>query len=448
MKNTIWQKKIPTLLGIVLITIGIGLTSYLAKQGIFFIIKAGPGHTPKELKITNLTDSSFTASFFTDDEVVGLISLGETQELGTIFRDDRDQESGGINAYKIHYITVRNLKPETSYYFSIKSGEDTFLQEGVPYVVKTGSVITNPPPNQVPATGKTILPEGSVPKEAIVFLNSSGSQEISTLIKSDGSYVLPLNSIRDGAGLNYFLFTENSKINLTAVGDTYVSSAILSSSQINPIPTITLSKNYDFTIDPNPIQSTESAGIFPKLEKKISDNSTPLINIPADKDEFVDQQPLFNGTALPNEKVKIVINSSEIIEAETSADSLGNWQYRPDTPLSPGEHNIAIITKDSMGFLRTITRTFFVFPQGNQVAEAATPSATTTTLPKATTTTTTTSVPKPTEVIIVPTKIPIPSPTIAPPGNPTIVGLSIASIGIMIIGIILLVLSRGTISIP
>lgn len=451
MGNTIWQKKIPTLLGVVLITIGIVLTSYLARQGIFFIIKAGPGHTPKDLKITNVTENSFTVSFFTDEPVASLINFGQTQELGTIIRDDRDQESGGVNSYRVHYITVRNLKSNTDYFFSIKSGEDTFLQEGGPYIVKTVSSITGTPPNQLPATGKIILPDGTIPKEGVIFLESNGSETISTLTKSDGSYMIPLNSIRDKSGSTYFLFNDESKINLTAAGDTLVSGAILSPSQINPIPTITLSKNYDFTIDFNPLPATESAGIFPKLEKKINDIVDPVINIPDENEEFTDQQPLFNGTAIPNEKVKIVINSPQTIETELIADSSGNWEYRPNFPLTPGEHSISIITKDSLGFLRSISRTFFVFPSGSQVAEAATPSATpsitVTPFPEPTTIvlgtpTPTETIATPTEAIptVVPTEITVPSPTIAPPGSPIAIGLSVAGIGITILGIILLVL--------
>ncbi|EKD86252.1 MAG: hypothetical protein ACD_37C00388G0001, partial [uncultured bacterium] len=55
MKNTIWEKRIPTLLGIFFILIGIGLTSLLVRQGIIFIGKAAPTLLPKQVSVTNVT---------------------------------------------------------------------------------------------------------------------------------------------------------------------------------------------------------------------------------------------------------------------------------------------------------------------------------------------------------------------------------------------------------
>ena len=47
MRNTIWGKHIPTLLGIAIITISIALTSFLVKSGTIFIGQAEPLETPK-----------------------------------------------------------------------------------------------------------------------------------------------------------------------------------------------------------------------------------------------------------------------------------------------------------------------------------------------------------------------------------------------------------------
>jgi len=106
---------------------------------------------------------------------------------------------------------------------------------------------------------------------------------------------------------------------------------------------------------------------------------------------------LFSGTALPNGTVKITIHSDEGIEVTVTADGLGNWTYRPERELSPGEHTITISTKDSAGTTRFITRAFSIFEEGSQVTEAATPSATPTFSPTVT--------PVPT---IVPTNTPTP----------------------------------------
>ena len=74
MRNTIWQKRIPTLLGILFITIGIGITTYLIKTGVLFTTKAGPSEDPHNVRITNITDSSFTVSYTTANKVVGSVN--------------------------------------------------------------------------------------------------------------------------------------------------------------------------------------------------------------------------------------------------------------------------------------------------------------------------------------------------------------------------------------
>lgn len=102
----------------------------------------------------------------------------------------------------------------------------------------------------------------------------------------------------------------------------------------------------------------------------------PKIINPEENESFKDSQPRFSGTAPRGSNVKITIESQGLVETTVQADSLGNWSYRPVSPLTPGEHTITITAPDSNGILRTITKKFRVFAQGSQVAESATPSAT------------------------------------------------------------------------
>ena len=121
MRSTIWSKRIPTLLGILLIVIGIGITSYLVKTGAILTSKAGPSETPENVRISNISDTSFTLSYTTQASVIGSLNFGKDKNLGQIALDERDKE-GSLKEHKIHYITVKDLGTSTNYYFSITSG--------------------------------------------------------------------------------------------------------------------------------------------------------------------------------------------------------------------------------------------------------------------------------------------------------------------------------------
>lgn len=415
MRNTIWEKRIPTLLGILLIAIGLGITSYLTTQGIIYISKASPSGTPEEVRITNITDSAFTVSYRTTDKVIGSINYGKNKKLGTIARDDRDQQNNTLTSFSLHNMTVRNLEKSTKYYFTITSGNESFDEQV--YEVVTASEIEENPSQQEPISGKIILSDGKNPNESIIYATIDGAQLISTLGKPDGSYILPLNSLRKTDLKSYFTFNEN-KIKIQAVGEKNLSSNIVVFlKQTKPVPTVTLSVNYDFT-EGNESVSTDSAELqnFSSFSgiKPISRSSGTEVKItsPEDSQGFSDQQPLFKGTAQPNSTVEVIIHSFEEIKQQVVADSNGNWTFRPDQPLSPGAHTITIVARDAGGIQREIVKNFTVFESGTQVTESATPSAVPT-VPVQTI--------SPTPIIITPTQIPVstPVPTLTTPVLPT-----------------------------
>lgn len=461
MKNTIWSKHIPTLLGIGIITIGIAITSFLVKNGTIFTIRASPAETPQSLKISNISDSSFTVSYITQDDSIGSVNFGKDKSLGQAAFDKRDQGQDLVTPHKIHSIIVKNLPPQTRYFFSITSGQKLFLDNGNPFEVSTGPTINDQPLSQISLKGQIILPNGDKPKEAIVYAATDNSQAISTIVNEDGSYVLPLNTIRSSDLSSYYAFGEDAIIKILIVNDT-LKSNITTSAYQETLPPITLSNDYDFTISDTSV-ATESAEFsgFPSISVTESTGSpaasTPKITLPKRDQEFTDQKPQFTGTALPNETVTITINSPEAIETQVTADANGNWKYRPTSSLTPGQHTITITTRDVFGILKTITQSFTVYAQGTQVNQSATPSATPT---LAFPTPTPTRTPTPTPILIAqnltptPTLIPIttptpistlsaaPIPSIAPPGNSSALTVGVLGVATSAIGLLLFLLTR------
>jgi hypothetical protein len=381
MNNTIWNKRIPTLLGISIITAGIAITSFLVKSGVIFISQARPVEAPQKLKITNISDASFTVSYSTEDNVIGSVNFGKDENLGQAAFDDRDQKAPSLDPHKIHSITVKNLTPETRYFFSIISGQKKILNSDLPFEVSTASTLKAPPRSRaLSLKGKVILPNAEKVTEAVVYATTENGQVISATLK-DGSYTLPLSSMRTSDLSSYFNFEENTIVKIAIENDGLKSNVSISAYQ-ETVPTVTLSYDYDFTITAKPpaLRSTEPIGFppVPFVQEQVLGISTiiPQIVLPKKDQEFTDQQPEFRGITIPNGTIRITIQSPQNLVTQTIADIYGNWKYRPPNPLSPGRHTITITAADASGIIKTITRSFVIHAQGTQVNQSATPSAT------------------------------------------------------------------------
>ena len=458
MRKSFWNRRIPTLFGILILALGIGITTFLVQKGGFIPILATVSEEPKDVRISNIKDSSFTVSYFTDDKTTGAISYGPTTAFGQSGIDDRDQQFGRIEPHKIHNFTIRNLQPVSKYYFVIVSGKGNYTNNSLPFEVTTGPLLSTDPPAEDPTSGKVITPNGISPEESIIYVVAEGSQVVSTLTKPDGTFVLPLNSLRSADLSSYFSLNLDTSLKLLAIGEGMFSNVKLSSLQAHPVPVITLSNDYDFTIETSPTSSSsaELSG-FPPLETRQGTKEEPKILSPEKDQEFTDQKPQFKGTALPNEEVQITINSDEQIKTTVIADSKGNWTYRPQSDLTAGNHTITITTKDSTGIVKTIKQSFTVFASGTQVSgEKGSPTPTpipslTITVSPTPTPTLTNVQPTETPVFISPTVSPIDSliitatPSLPPTGSSSIMTVTIIGLLFTLFGGLIFLLTRGAI---
>src|SRR3990170_7422878 len=137
------KKRIPTLLGIFLLLVGITGGVYLVELGPQSLTtRAGPEVTPSEVTITNITDHSFTVSWFTETAALGLVRYGtQPSPLDLSALDDRDTGQGSSHTSSTHHVTVENLSEQTTYYFELVSGtgSTSFTNNGQPYTITTAS---------------------------------------------------------------------------------------------------------------------------------------------------------------------------------------------------------------------------------------------------------------------------------------------------------------------
>ncbi|GEM_PF-683949 len=432
-QNTIWNKRFPTYLGLIVLGLSLVTITWLTGNTVFFGSKAAAGGTPKNIQISNISDSAFTVSYTTDDSVIGTVSFGKDlpapyqngagpagkqgPKLGSVGLDDRDQKTGSPAPHRVHHITLIRLEASSKYSFSIVSGNAIFLNNNAPYQVTTAPPSKENPAKIEPVAGQVALDSGGLPSEGIAYISSSQSQLLSTLFKPDGSYLLPLNTIRKKDLSAPLLLSHDSVLQMHVVTSTMESTITILASQGNPVPLILLSKNYNFTAsnEPVPKEASPSAQVpvFPTTEESpASSSSVPQILSPQQQEKFKDQQPMFKGKALPNSEVEVTIQSQKEIKTVVQADANGNWQFRPSVPLDPGQHTLTIKTVDISGALTTLTRPFTVYAQGGRFTE---PSVSPTSVPTQTTSPTPTST-QPTVTQPSPSVI---SPTISTTISPT-----------------------------
>jgi len=235
------KTKIPTLIAIIFLVLGLAGGVYLVQQQQIFRLSASPTYTPNDLRITNVTDSSFSVSWYTDTNTTAFISLGQSPSLGTnYFESDTSSK-------RIHYITVDDLSPETTYYFSITSAGDEFLNSGIPWSVTTAPTLS--PRNSSEIISGQVFTKLNVPAvDVVVYAQIGSAQLLSAKTSKSGNFLLPYNNVRDITLQSYYEVEPNtSSIQLFVQGGPLgIANVQTYPAFTQPIPDIILGESYDY----------------------------------------------------------------------------------------------------------------------------------------------------------------------------------------------------------
>ncbi|KKR88393.1 MAG: hypothetical protein UU37_C0004G0011 [Candidatus Gottesmanbacteria bacterium GW2011_GWA2_41_12] len=377
------EQKIPTLIALLFLIFGIGGGIVLVETSKKIESKASPNIIPGEIKITNITESSMSVSWTTSVKTAGTLSYGETANLGFTALDDRD-EDGNPKNYETHHVTIRNLKENTKYFFKIISGNKKFDNGGDPYSAFTGGKI-NGSVQLDPAYG-VILNNNEKPAEgSIVYITVGKSLPLSTLVKSSGTWLIPLTNLRNSDLSTRPNIQERERIEILVKGEqNQTINTVTDTKNDSPVPTMTLGKTYDF----QNLSVKQKESIAEKKTQKnvlgVTDNVQRAKEDPNYKKiDFVfpykngtpilDNKPLFKGLGIPNKEVIIQVNSTPQI-GKTTISSDGTWSWSPPKQLEPGDHTVSFTTTDENGTSTTLTRAFYILKSGTQVLGDATDS--------------------------------------------------------------------------
>lgn len=394
MKKDFLNKKIPTIIGLLLVLAGIGGGVFFITQGKFLGLKAGPSATPKKIHLTNIQDNQFTVSWITDEKTEGFIKYGETSnQIKFIVRDDRDQRSGETGSFNLHYVTVRNLQPTKTYYFKIGSGNNLYDNNGQAYTITTGPTLSSAGEAKI-VSGRILNQDNTPAEEVIVYLTSSNIAPISTLTDNQGRWAVFLNKARTPDLSSYAIFDpEITILKIEVEGEKQSASAITITKHAFPVPDIVLGHApYDFREGPlteeAPIQaeatprettssqfilqpiSSPAASPAAQIEITIDNPSTPGEKINSLRPEIKGQGPAYKV-------LTIKIESPTTYSSTVTVDENNNWSFVPPQDLTPGEHTVYVSFVDENGETKTISRNFVVLAAGESELPAltATPSA-------------------------------------------------------------------------
>ncbi|HKC05165.1 MAG TPA: fibronectin type III domain-containing protein [Patescibacteria group bacterium] len=363
------ENKIPTILGIIILLAGTFLGVFYLNMTQVFKIGASPQTAPKDIRLSNINDSSATISWVTDGETTDFLNWGTTQNNVSQIEKEDNQNS----KFFVHSITLTGLTANTNYYYKINSNGTSYDSGGIPWQFTTGSTL-DLNKSSMPVSGSVITPSGQPAKRALVYLNLSGYLA-STLTSDTGNFVLQLANIRSNDLKSYVqIDPKNSLLEISVQsGQDGVSSAKIFPQSANPIPAMVLGQVYDLrNLPPNldgqspgvNLQLPESATPESKFNTENSTGSgkptSVILENITEGETVTSTQPQFFGKGPAGENLTITVHSETPITDTVQVPNNGSWSWTPPAGLSAGAHTITISWIDVSGITRSLTRDFIV----------------------------------------------------------------------------------------
>lgn len=295
MKNFLVKFKMPTILGLGVIVFGIAAGVFLTVKEQTFISSAYPNVNAQNITLSNISDDSVTISWQTEAPVVSFVTFGQKNPSEVTVLDDRDltATSSGPKAYLLHYVTIKNLLPKTTYQYKIISGKN--LTEVNKF--ETASPLSSQ--NTLRPIIGSVLEEDKPLDEGVVYLSLSDATTQSAPVKTAGNFLIPLSQIRKSDLSESFPLSADTIIKLIILSPKGEASALFKLGDFTKgLPPIKLGENLDLTnidMDLNKYDLNEDGKI------NAADNAVILLNFgpnPENKradlngDNVVDQKDL------------------------------------------------------------------------------------------------------------------------------------------------------------
>ena len=366
--------KIPTILGVLFLVAGVVAGVVLVQQEQVFRLGASPDSTPQDVRITNVTDTSFTVNWITSKDTIGYINWGDSNSVSMQARQESNIPK------RAHSVTVRGLTANTTLFFTINSGGEDYQNSGIPWSLQTGPTLQTSTKTLL-VSGTVVKPDTQPAEGVIVYVSAGGAQTLSAITSQNGSFVIPLSAVRSATGTSYAQIDPQTTLLdiFVQAGSLGVASAQTFQAQANPLPSMTLGQVYDFRGE----NAVEEQNLVTEAVVELPESTSEATPLPdrfgtggeeetGDEDvvitlESIEESgeivstsnPEFFGEGTPGTEIAITVESDPVSDTVTVPSS-GTWRWSPPEGLEEGEHTVTLSWRDAQGFLRTLTRTFVV----------------------------------------------------------------------------------------
>lgn len=459
---------IPTLLALLVLVVVIAGLSYGSSQMTRLFSRASTDtQSGQNVVVGNVDDTGWVVSWTTAAAQSGVVVYGSSQNLGDgIASDDREIVSPN-GKYKTHFVSIKVRSSGEQFFCVGNDSSSVDVKNCSKQSVTIPEALTGSA-NLDPAYGKVIDPQNNGVAGALVTLEITGAQKMTAITKTDGTFVIPLSTLRSNDLTKFFSLDGEVSETITIVGPDLSKTTISCVTGLDhPFPNFVMGKNGDCkdfgnsqqnakensqksqNLSDNVKDSANSGATVTGTNKfktvKIQTNNVVTTDNVGSTNEPLNIQngdvinnslPTFSGKVNPGDVINVVVHSATPLSGTIRASADGSWSWTPPSNLAPGQHTVTLTITLASGVKQTVTRTFTVSPGVDILPiTSGTPSASLTPTP----TPTPTPILTPTPTIIIET--PTPTITVTPPvtGDPTLVyGM---------LGIALILLLGGIVSI-
>jgi len=257
------KKDLPTIIGVLFLIAGLIAGVFLTKYKQQIKINASVSDSPKNVRITNITDSSFSVIWTTDKKNTGFIKYGENASIRNVSLEKTRELS------YTHLVNITNLSSETIYYFKIHSGVNVFDNNGIQWSITTGKKLTQKEPNII--SGKIVNLNKTGAENTLIAVSMGNSFPLATLTSESGNWSINLSFLRNSSLDSYLNIDDKNSLIEISVQSTpsETSTAKVFPISSKPTPEIKLGNVYDF-------RSTipQVGSFFPSADLKLPTIST------------------------------------------------------------------------------------------------------------------------------------------------------------------------------
>ena len=202
------------LITILILALGLPLLIFASYQIVNLISNAGAEVAPKNVLVSNLTTSSVTISWATENEATGSV-------IPVLNGNEQSPETDkrGYGDKFTHYVELTDLEPNTSYEFLIVSDSSKYSDEdGKEFVFKTAPVTADAPtPN--PIHGSV---EGISGDDVIIYAlyKNKSTYPVSTIVPSGGNWIMDLSTFRKVSDKSLVITDDSANLVIIAISGT------------------------------------------------------------------------------------------------------------------------------------------------------------------------------------------------------------------------------------